>query len=97
MEKIESKLITMKEFYEAQAEFFSKHAIVKVERIKDINNGYAKHYIAEDGAEMWEEIMQISEPVEVEVYGIKCMANVELLITDLWSTDFIAMRLYQKA
>lgn len=97
MEKINPKLITMKEFYEAQAEFFSKHTIVNVERIKDVNNGYAKHYIAEDGAEMWESNIPISEPVEVEVYGIKCQAHVELLVTDLWSTDFIAMRLYQKA
>ena len=95
MEKI--KLVKMKEFYEAQAEFFSKHTIINVERKQLVNNGYAKHYIAEDGAEMWEQNMQISEPVEVEVYGIKCQAHVELLVTDLWSTDFIDMRLYQKA
>lgn len=79
--------VTMKEFYGAQAEFIRKHPIAKIETSPMVNNAYSKHYLAEDGAEMWEENRITSEIVEVEVHGVKCQAHVELWETECWSTD----------
>lgn len=79
--------VTMKEFYDAQAEFMRKHPIAKIETGPLNQNAYSKHYLAEDGAEMWEQGRIISEIVEVEVHGVECQAHVEIWETECWSTD----------
>lgn len=79
--------LTMKEFYEKQGEFLRKHEVVSVYTSNLIHDSYRKHYIANDGAEMWEDNRVITEEVEVEVRGIKCKAIVKMWETECWSTD----------
>lgn len=89
--------VTMKEFYDAQAEFIRKHPIANIETSPMANNAYSKHYLAEDGAKMWEENRIVTEIVEVEVHGVKFQAQFELWETECWSTDDSrSMYLYQK-
>lgn len=92
------KKVSMKEFYEKQAEFIRKHPISKVDTTPMVDNSYRKHYIAEDGAEMWESNRIITHRAEVEAYGIKCVVDVKLWETECWSTDEASsMYLYQQA
>ena len=79
--------VTMKEFYEAQAKFTCKHPLINVYTSSMKDNAYHKHYIAEDGAEMWESNRVVTETVEVEIHGIKCKAIVKFWETECWSTD----------
>lgn len=89
--------VTMKQLYDAQAEFIRHHEIAKIETSPMENNSYSKHYIAEDGSEMWEFNRIITEEVEVEVKGIKAKAEIKLWETECWSTEFKSMYLYQQA
>lgn len=89
--------VTMKEFYERQSEFIRKHPIAKIDTTPMINNAYMKHYIAEDGAEMWESNRIITHRAEVEAYGIKIMVDVKLWETECWSSESPSMYLYQQA
>lgn len=89
--------VTMQEFYKAQSEFTCKHTILNVYTSSMKDNAYHKHYIAEDGAEMWENNRLITEPVEVEIHGIKCKAIVKFWETECWSTDDSkSMYMYQQ-
>lgn len=89
--------VTMSQFYEAQMKFINQHTILKVETSPMENNSYSKHYLAEDGSEMWEFNRIITEKVEVEVKGIKAKAEIKLWETECWSTEFKSMYLYQQA
>lgn len=79
--------VTTLELYEAQSDFIHKHPILKIETTPLINDSYHKHFISEDGAEMWECNRVITEDVEVEVHGIKCHTKVTLWETECWNTD----------
>ena len=77
----------MQEFYEAQAKFTCKHSIINVYTSSMNDNAYHKHYIAKDGAEMWESNRLVTETVEVEIHGVMCKATVKFWETECWSTD----------
>ena len=89
--------VTMKQLYDVQAEFIRRHEIDKIETSPMENNSYSKHYISEDGSEMWEFNRIVTEKVEVEVKGIKAIAEIKLWETECWSTEFPSMYLYQQA
>ena len=89
--------VTMQEFYKAQSEFICKHTILNVYTSSMKDGAYHKHYIAEDGAEMWECNRLISETVEVEIHGMTCKAIVKFWETECWSTDDSkSMYMYQQ-
>lgn len=90
--------VTMAEFYDKQAKFIRNHQIARIDTSPMMNSTYSKHYVAVDGAEMWEFNRIITETVEAEVKGIKVKAEVKLWETECWSTDFFkSMYLYQQA
>ena len=89
--------VTMKEFYDAQAKFAGKHSILNVYTSPMKDDAYCKHYIAEDGAEMWESNRLVTEAVEVEIHGFMCKAIVKFWETECWSTDDSkSMYMYQQ-
>ena len=90
--------VTSQEFYDAQYRFVYKHPLLNVYRSSMKDNAYHVHYIAEDGAEMWECNRLISETAEVEIHGIKCKAIVKFWETECWSTDDSrSIYMYQQA
>lgn len=83
------KIVSMKEYYEVQSKFVSKHEheISKVERSPFTDNQWHKTYLCEDGALGTEINRIVYEQVEVEVKGLKVKVEVKLLETEWFDTD----------
>ena len=77
----------MKEFYDAQAKFVSMHQISIIETSPMVHDSYSKHYIAEDGAEMWEHNRIVTETIYATIHGVNVKTEVKMWESECWSTD----------
>lgn len=87
--------VTFKEYYDAQAEFLSKHDC-RIYYEGDCNY-YSKHWASEDGAEMYEVNRIINVPRKLIEKGVEVIVRILLWESECWSTEFGSMYLYQNA
>lgn len=87
--------VTMKQFYEAQADFLARHDC-RMDQNGDVNC-YYKNWWSEDGSFMTEANRIVTEEVEVEVKGVKCKVKIKLFETECYSSEFGSIYMYQRA
>lgn len=84
------KVLNYVEYCQRENKFFEKHHVTNVVEGGTISQRY-KHYICEDGAELYEDI-RVETMVERVVVNTKygeMTTNVEIkvLVTEVWDTD----------
>lgn len=79
-----------KAYSQREASFFKKHQVANVYEQGDWQQR-TKHYICEDGAELWEDIRveYLAATATCKAYGcefIQC-TTIAVLVTEVWDTD----------
>lgn len=79
--------LELKDYYEIQAAFFRRHPTAKEERTSTLSSNWEKHWVAEDGAEMWEMNHIVIADVKGEANGLNVTAKAILWKRECWNTD----------
>lgn len=79
-----------KAYSKREENFFKKHQVAKIYEQGDYTHR-SKHYICEDGAELWEDIRieYLSATAICEAYGceFRQATTITILVTEVWDTD----------
>lgn len=89
--------VTFEEYERDKIAFLHRHGDWKVYTSPMGGNKYYKTYTCEDNALFAEVTERTSEPVQVELYGLKQVVFVDVWRTEFWSTEQASQYLYELA